>query len=373
VPLLSIARNERFIAATVLAISLFGAMAIDSRENARTGLVILIVATGLLVLSLAMIPTMHEIRLTDAFIRSSTAALLIPMFLAAALAIGIRRADAAFAAMLLVILVQRTAGVSGMYPTLPRRAFYPEPVALRQLPAGLYRFAAEGYSLLPNIGTHYGVEDVRGFQAMSLRRLDETYPLWCVGQRNWFNRIDSLASPFLSFLNVRYALHDPDRPLPASWRQTGSAGRLDIVENTAVLPRAFIPLTIHRGDDVEAMKHVTDFGAESWIDRAADETNGAGNVTISRMHLSSYAMHADLLGDAWVVISQPAWKGWRAFDNGKEIPVRIANHAFLAIRLGRGSHDVDLRFRPHSFEVGRMLTIAGIVLLIGLSIWSARS
>jgi membrane protein YfhO len=373
IPLLSLARNERFIAATVLALALLASMAVDSRDALRTGWVILIVAVALLLLSLAMIPTMHEIRLSDTFIRSSMAALLIPMVLAAAVAIGSRRPEVAFSAMLMIILVQRTAGVGTMYPTMPRRAFYPEPVALKHLPGGLYRFVAEGYALLPNIGTHYGLEDVRGFQAMSLQRLEETFPLWCVRQRNWFNRVDSLASPFLSFLNVRYALHDPEQPMPDRWRAIGTAGRMDIVENTVALPRAFIPRVVHHGDDLEAMKHATDFGAESWIDRAVEETNGAGNVSISRTYLSGYAMHADLLSDAWIVISQPAWKGWRAFVGGHEIPVRIANHAFLAIRLGRGSHDVVLRFRPHSFEIGRAITLLGIALVIGLSIWSPRS
>ena len=257
-----------------------------------------------------------------------------------------------------------------MYPTIPREAFYRQPAQLRSLPNGLYRFAADGYALLPNIGTHYRLEDVRGFQAMSLERLQETFPLWCVAQRNWFNRIDTLGSPFLSFLNVRFALHDPDRPLAPNWRTIGTAGALDIVENMSVLPRAFMPRVVHYGDGVGEMASVGDFSHDAWIARGSGvENNGSGNIAIYRDSFSSYRLKVQIDSDAWIVVSQPAWKGWRAFDGGREIPVRIANHAFLGVRLGRGSHDVALRFRPHSFVIGRAISIVTLIALIVISIW----
>ncbi len=375
-PLLSIARNERFIAATVLAFALLAAMAIESRETVRTGWTILIVASALLLLIAALTPTMRELKLSAAFIRMSSATLLVPMFLAGAMLLVVRRVRVAVPLLLLLALVQRSAGAGGMYPTVPRQAFYPEPAVLKHLAAnGLYRFVGESYALLPNISAHYHIEDVRGFQAMSLQRLQETFPLWCVAQQNWFNRVDSLAPPFLSFLNVRYALHDPDRPLPEHWRAIGTAGALDLVENTAVLPRAFIPSSVRLGvaNDLEEMKLAPDFATVSWIDHGSgSEKNGSGNVSIYRTHLSSYSLRANLLSDAWIVVSQAAWKGWRAFDGGKEIPVRIANHSFLAIRLGRGKHEVALVYRPHSFVIGRAITIVTFIGVVGLSIWSAR-
>lgn len=370
IPLLSIARNERFIAATVLAFALLGAMAIESRQTVRIGWTILIAALALVGLIVALTPMMHALKLTSQFILGSSTRLLLPMFIASAALLVFRRSGVAVAVLMLIALVNRSAGLGGMYPTIPRDAFYRQPAELRSLPHGLYRFAAEQYALLPNIGTHYGVEDVRGFQAMSLQRLQDTFPLWCVAQRNWFNRIDSLGSPFLSFLNVRFALHDPDRPLAPNWRTVGAAGALDIVENTSVLPRAFIPAMVHYGDDVAEMASAGDFAHDAWIARGSGvERNGSGNVTIYRDKFSAYRLTAQLADDAWIVVSQPAWKGWRAFDGGREIPVRFANHAFLGIRLTRGAHDVALRFAPHSFVVGRAITLATLVALIIIAIW----
>ncbi len=367
-PLLSLARNERFIAATILALALLLAMVIEELGKACIGWTILIVTVVVSMGIVALTPLMHGVSLSDPFIRVSSASLVIPMFLAAALLLTLRPAQA-LPLVSLLALTQRVVDVGSMYPTAPHASFYREPAILRTLSAnGLYRFVGESDALLPNIGTHYGIEDVRGFQAMSLARLHETFPIWCIGQRNWFNRVNSLASPFLSFLNVRYALHYPERALPQNWRVIANAGRLNVVENALVLPRAFIPTSVRLDIPypavIDEMRRATDFAAASWIEYGSGtEQNGSGTISIDRRGRSGYSLRADLLSDAWIVISQPAWKGWRAFENGEEIPVRIANHAFLAVRLARGHHDLELVFRPRSFVIGRAISF---VTLIGI-------
>jgi len=378
IPLLSLARNERFIAATILALVLLSAMGVELwyRTIGRTMLATAVAASILIV---ALIPIMRSVALSDPFIRASFASLVIPMFIAGAAVLAFRRVEM----LLLLAIVQRIGDAGGMYPTVPRDAFYREPAALKRFASREpVRFAAEGYTLLPNIGAHYGLEDVRGFQAMSLRRLHETYPLWSSPQRNWFNRIDSLASPFLSFLNVRFALHDRARPLPPQWRVVGSAGELQVVENTAALPRAFMPAAVRLNVPypaiIDEMRAARDFRALSWINQRdaphnGTEANGSGAVSMTRTTLSTYAIRADVASEGWVVISQAAWKGWRAFEGREEIPVRVANHAFLAIRLGRGHHSVDLVFRPRGFLVGRAITIVTLIGVIMIGLWSLRS
>jgi hypothetical protein len=377
VPLLSLARNERFIVATILAMVLLVAMGVEIWYR-TIGWTMLTTAAAVSILTIALIPIMRSVALSDRFIRGSIASLVIPMFLAGAALLVFRRVEV----LLLLALVQRIADVGGMYPTLPRDAFYREPEALRRFASSEpVRFAAVGYTMLPNIGAHYGLEDVRGFQAMSLRRLHETYPLWSSPQRNWFNRIDSLASPFLSFLNVRYALHDPDHAMPPRWRVVGSAGQLNIIENTAALPRAFMPAAVRFNVPypavIDEMRNAHDFRAMSWINQYHAphnmETNGSGTVSITRTTLSTYAIHAEVARDGWIVISQAAWKGWRAFEGRQEIPVRVANHAFLAIKLGQGHHDVDLVFRPHGFIVGRAITLVTLIAVVILGLWSRHS
>ena len=68
----------------------------------------------------------------------------------------------------------------------------------------------------------------------------------------------------------------------------------------------------------------------------------------------------------WVVVSETAWKGWRAYVDGKPTKLRIANEMFLAMYLPAGDHNVRLIYWPRSFVIGR--TISAIThLLLGVS------
>jgi hypothetical protein len=386
IPLLALARNERFIAAAILATVLLAAMAVEkvvAGEARRIGWAVLFTFAAMSLLVLALTPFMRSLGLSDRFLYASSVTLIAPMFLSGTVLLTIRRTNVCLGLLMLCAVVQRVGDVGEMYPTVPKAAAYREPAILRSIAKDeLSRFAAEVYALLPNISAHYRLQDVRGFQAMSLLRLEETFPLWSVPQRNGFNRVDSLGSPFLSFLNVRYALHYPERPLPANWRVIGAAGRLDLVENSSVVPRAFIPSSIRANvpypASIEEMRTTRDFAAISWIEGddhglPATEGNGEGTVSIARSGMSAYSLQANLRSDAWIVISQPAWKGWRAFEGGREIPVRIANHAFLALRIPTGQHEIALRFRPRSFVAGAAISFATLVGVLLVGLWTRRS
>ena len=67
--------------------------------------------------------------------------------------------------------------------------------------------------------------------------------------------------------------------------------------------------------------------------------------------------------DAFVVISQTAWDGWRAFVDGKRVALRRANHAFLAVWVPAGEHRVRLVYLPRSFVIGRGITFAALIFL----------
>ena len=71
---------------------------------------------------------------------------------------------------------------------------------------------------------------------------------------------------------------------------------------------------------------------------------------------------ADLESAAWVVVSEVAWRGWRAESAGRELPLVIADHAFLGLHLPAGVHQVELFYRPRSFEIG--LGITAVISLI---------
>jgi uncharacterized membrane protein YfhO len=71
----------------------------------------------------------------------------------------------------------------------------------------------------------------------------------------------------------------------------------------------------------------------------------------------------------WVVISEAAWKGWRAYVDGRRVEIQIANHAFLSVYVPDGRHQIRFIYWPASFVTGRAITGAIAALLaIGASV-----
>ncbi|MCU1348536.1 MAG: Bacterial rane protein YfhO, partial [Acidobacteria bacterium] len=190
------------------------------------------------------------------------------------------------------------------------------------------------------------------------------FPLWSVQQPVWSNRIDDLRAPFLALMNVRFALLAPRAPIPPGWRAYADADGYSIAENLLVLPRAFVPSTVHGARDaLEAVSRCADFGRDAWLDAdlpSAGVPNGSGLVTTHRDG-TRLRLHASMASDAWIVISEPAWKGWQAIERGHHRKLVRADQAFLALHLPRGEHDVLLAYRPRSFGLGWAISNAAAV------------
>src|SRR6185436_974772 len=140
-----------------------------------------------------------------------------------------------------VLLWQHVAEEGDIYPTLPASAAYP-PIpmfaAMKKVKEP-FRIVAHAHGFIPGTSALYELEDVRGYEALTFARYIETYRLWCVAQSVWFNRIDAF-KPFLSFLNVRFAIAG-DAPVPNGWHLVGKQRGTQLFENDHVIERAFLP------------------------------------------------------------------------------------------------------------------------------------
>jgi len=195
-----------------------------------------------------------------------------------------------------------------------------------------------------------------------------TFPLWCKAQPIWFNRVDDLTKPFLSFLNVRYAITGM-KDAPPGWHVVAEQYGSRIVENERVLPRAFVPRRVVVGRSspidttLEEMQAATDFGDRVWIDAPMtlhEEQNGPGELTLRRIRYG-YRLQVAMQKSGWVVVSETTWKGWRAYLDGHRVQMQIANLSFLAIYVPQGAHTIRLVYFPESFVIGR--AISGVTLL----------
>ena len=65
----------------------------------------------------------------------------------------------------------------------------------------------------------------------------------------------------------------------------------------------------------------------------------------------------------WIVISEPAWRGWRAYVDDHRVGHQIANLAFLGVYVPRGAHHVRVVYWPQSFVIGSWISAATLLLI----------
>ncbi|HEX7832733.1 MAG TPA: YfhO family protein, partial [Thermoanaerobaculia bacterium] len=379
-PLLDVALNERFSFAAAFAFVMLAALGVEEflRRDDRRGLAITLFAT-LIVISAGNYVASHSTLVNhDApewgrfVIAAEVAGLALAL-----LAIATRRA----APLLLgVLLIQRVFSVGGIYHSFEQSAAYPPiPIfeSLRTIREP-FRIAGHGLAFIPGTSAMYGLEDVRGYQAMTFRRYHETYPLWSIHQPVWFNRVDDLTRPFLSFLNVRYAITWDRDPPQDGWREAARQPGTLLFENTRVIERVFLPRRVRIGESAQntlaQMSAESDFRERAWIEADAqpyERDNGPGRVTFTQS-LRSFDIAATMERDGWIVVSVPAWKGWRATVDGRRVKTQFANHAFVGIHVPAGTHRVELEYLPRGFVIGRAISGIAIALLILYCIFSRR-
>jgi hypothetical protein len=190
-----------------------------------------------------------------------------------------------------------------------------------------------------------------------------------------FVNLEDLTRPFLSLMNVRYAVSYAGEVPPAfGWREVLVDRHTRLSKMNAFFRALSFQRNISFGDDLEAMKAET----TSASTRGSPSTN---TPAITRMVPASsrrksrklgYDLDANMTAQGFVVISEAAWQGWRAYVDGEPAKIHRANHAFLGVSRSAGTHRIRLVYLPRSFVTGRNVTLATLLLLIGVRLFGWR-
>ena len=377
VPGFSLAQNYRLVFLASLGFSGLAALGAAQAERSPGALAAaaLLAAALLLCAFLLSRGVLRERKLPDPFVRRNFAAELAPLALLAAAAAADRRGRRVVGFAALLLSAERAVEMGGTYPTLRAGTLAPPLPTLSALPRGEtaepYRVVATGDTLRPNGSALYELEDVRGYESIVLDRFVDTYPLWCLPQRASFNRVESLDSPFLSFLNVRFAIAPPETAVPPRWVEKARGTEMAIFENPRAQARAFVPRRLgfaaSSGALLAAMRKTSDFGEICWLSGdAGTSTNGRASLTI-RADGTDLRITADAAERVLVATSIPDWRGWRMEVDRRPVPTTEINHAFVGFWLPTGRHEVLLTYRPVSFRGGVLAFGAGIVVSAALS------
>lgn len=370
-PLFDITHNERlaFGAAFFLAmLAALGAEALARRNDARAAAITLTVVLLLLAAGTVWITSTFVIDAGPADWGAYKIFAELAFLGGAALVL---RTRFAIPALVVLLLAQRVMSDGGVHKSFPAEAAYPRMALFEKIPPGILRVTGQGWSLIPGTNALYGLEDVRGYEALTFAPYFETYRLWCAHQPVFFNRVDDLSRPFLSMLNVRFAFaHESVQP-PPGWRVVAKQRQAVLLENANALERAFVPRAVSLGG---ALADVQDYRERAWIDAEVqpyERANGPGRVTIRRAR-HGYDLDADMQGDGWIVVTNSDWKGWRAYVDGRRVKTHRANGAFIGVYTTAGRHRVRLVYWPESFVVGRGISFGALLGIVAFGVVRRR-
>ncbi len=78
--------------------------------------------------------------------------------------------------------------------------------------------------------------------------------------------------------------------------------------------------------------------------------------------------HIEVKEDGLLFLTIPYAEGWTAEVDGEAAEIVPIQDALMGIRLGKGSHDVSIRYVPAGFKPGSMISVTSIILIAAISL-----
>jgi hypothetical protein len=278
----------------------------------------------------------------------------------------------------------------------------PDYVRFLQLNSGISRIASYGpYGMPPEYGSAFQLQEIGSmnfntlpayfdfFTRLLLPDPKDRWPSFITLARTRDTDAVNLAA--LDFLAVRYVLlpYNFERQgafmRRSGWREVISFPYIHVWENPHLPPRAFIvprllyrpltPLDDHRSpreiaytDDPLLLADARRLGIAT--EDGEVETEGLGEVAITRFHNAGLDLMADLKRPGILVLPDAWYPNWRAVANGSPVRVGRVDEAFRGIALPAGRWKIEMRYRPRTLNAG--LTITALALLLSLGILLGR-
>ena len=92
-------------------------------------------------------------------------------------------------------------------------------------------------------------------------------------------------------------------------------------------------------------------------------------VQIVRYDLNQIDLSARCSGLRMLYLSEVDYPGWEVRVDGKPGKIYRANHAFRAVALGPGTHEIRFNYQPLSFYLGLMISLICLIGLLLFLVW----
>nr|MDQ6914925.1 YfhO family protein [Actinomycetota bacterium] len=237
----------------------------------------------------------------------------------------------------------------------------------------------------PDVAVRYRLYDVRGYDFPVDGRYDRLWRRWVTGPDAfptgpYLVKVNDTSLPVLNLLGVRDIIQKRGQlaPVGPGIRLAYDGPDAQIYHNSRALARAFVPSsqTVMAGDRaaLEAVGR-PDFDATRTLisDRRLPglPVGGlAGGASGGTARISSYAPERVTVAvratrRVELVLSDLSFPGWRATVDGEPARVDRVDYLLRGVPVAPGAHRVELRYEPGSWTVGWIVSLVGLVTLLG--------
>lgn len=224
----------------------------------------------------------------------------------------------------------------------------------------------------PNIAAYHLLQNVNGYHAAKLRVYQDMLDATSQGSTN------NVASPFMwNLLNVKYILSKDDLGIPPIYQSQTTGTK--VYYNPNMLPRAFFVDSVAKATPKEILMHLknADFDPKQVAFYHKDDdlkitpadTNSYAELETFKNEYISFKVKSN--GNQLLVISEIYYPDWKAYLDGKQIPIYQINYLLRGVIVPAGEHKLELKYESKSFETGRMISLAAnifvaLLLIIGI-------
>lgn len=187
------------------------------------------------------------------------------------------------------------------------------------------------------------------------------------------------STPVLDMLNAKYFLYPDSLPgtqyLNKIDQVFAGSANMHIFRNNTVLPRAWFVKEqkhISSPDSILALLQRGEFdpAQTALVETELALVGGSDSLAVGTVEQSLQSMHkleyrVQTPREGYLVLSEVYYPaGWKAFLDGKEIPIYATNYILRGLKIPAGEHKLELVFAPESYKRSLVLSLSGILLSI---------
>ncbi|MCH8814210.1 MAG: YfhO family protein [Chloroflexi bacterium] len=279
----------------------------------------------------------------------------------------------------------------------------PPYIEFLQSDPSVYRVFGLDRVLYPNYSEAFGIADIRGFTAQSVKRyMDYIVAFIQPGTRSRFTGAylpplnserdppDIVGNPMFNLMNVKYVMTAAGRDVSDALDESTTdeevaeqftlvyEGEVNVYENLHAIPRAFLVADVSTVPNRDAALNLMSDASFDPSRTAIVETTASDDTLIalidgeppplSAVSFEDYSDNSVRLTvrtdePALLVLADTHYPGWRVTVDGERETIYPTNVAFRGVFIPSGTHTVEFTFLPASFVAGVAISLASIAIV----------